>query len=270
MLRHFLDIMIDFILKDGILKCLDEDLKNRISLQIVKQTDSTNALVKARASCSDEGLVVIAEKQTSGRGRMGRSFFSPDGTGIYMSLLLKPRIKGADAVQITTAAAVALCRAFERAGAEDAGIKWVNDIFAGGKKVCGILTEGALNPADGTLDYAVLGVGINVYPPSGGFPEDIENIAGALFGEERENLRNFIIGEFLNEFFALYGNISEKAHSREYAQRCIVTGKNVTVIRGNEIFSAFCESIDEDCGLNIVLPDGKRKTLTSGEISLRM
>ncbi len=270
MLRHFLSIMIDFLLKDGILKFLDEDLKNRISLCIVKQTHSTNALVKEQALCSDEGLVVVAQKQTSGRGRMGRSFFSPDGTGIYMSLLLKPRIKGEDAVQITTAAAVALCRAFERAGAEDAGIKWVNDIFVGGKKVCGILTEGALNSADGTLGYAVLGVGINVYPPREGFPEDIGNIAGALFSVERENLRNLIIAEFLNEFFALYGNISEKAHSREYAERCIVKGKNVTVIRGNESFSAFCEGVDENCGLNIILPDGRRETLTSGEVSLRM
>ena len=133
--------------------------------------------------------MVIANEQTAGRGRLSRSFFSPKDTGIYMSLLLRPKNYSAkQAVRITTMAAVAMCEAIETVSDEKAEIKWVNDIFVRGEKVCGILTEGSFNLESGLLDYAVLGIGINIYQPKDGFPNELSSIAGAVFSEKQSTV----------------------------------------------------------------------------------
>ena len=150
---------------------------------------STNDIVKnaARAG-AEEGFTVTARCQTAGRGRMGRSFFSPDGTGLYISILLRPTFHPKDALMITTAAAVATARALEAAGSRNIGIKWVNDLLINGKKIAGILTESSLSMGADSLDFAVLGIGINLLSPSNGFPEEIKDIAGAVFDNAREEL----------------------------------------------------------------------------------
>ena len=261
--------MIDIINSEKIFDYLDNGLKKKIKLQTLDRATSTNTLVKETATENDEGFVIAAGEQTAGRGRMGRSFFSPGDSGVYMSLLLKPEIKPEDAVQITTAAAVAVCRALEKLGVTDAKIKWVNDVYIENKKVCGILTESSFNCQTGMLDFAVLGVGINIYEAEEGFPEEIKNIAGAVFPERKENLRNRFIAEFLNEFFGYYSGLSAKKHMKEYKEKSCVLGAEINIIQGDNVRRGKALDIDENCNLIAKLTDGTTEKLYTGEISVR-
>ena len=262
--------MLDIITSKGIEKFLTPEIKNKIKVEYIEQTESTNDLVKKRAiSGEQEGLLVVAGKQVQGRGRMGRQFFSPDDTGIYMSLLLRPEIKPCDAIQITTAAAVSVCDALEQIGAQKASIKWVNDIFVNKKKVCGILTEASFNSKKNTLDYAVLGVGVNMYLPDNGFPEELKDIAGAVFTHKKENLKNEFVACFLNSFMNYYNNLDKKLHSVKYAENCFVVGQQINVITGDTTRLAKALSIDENCGLLVQFETGEKAVLNSGEISVR-
>ena len=253
---------------------LGEGLRDRLTVEALGEVDSTNLRVRERAAAGErEGLVICASSQSAGRGRMGRTFFSPDGSGLYMSVLLRPKESAAAATQITTAAAVAVCRAIGSVFSIDAGIKWVNDVFVGSRKVCGILTEAAFAVETGTLDFAVLGIGINVYEPSGGFPPEIADVAGALVhGERRPNGRNALLAAILTEFFALYDRLGERPHVDEYRARSIALGRRVTVVplTGGAERSAVVEAITDDAALVLRFDDGSRETLTSGEIRVKV
>ena len=262
--------MVDVINSQHMLSFLNKELKGKIKFQVLDKATSTNALVREKAKESEEGLVIVAGEQSAGRGRMGRTFFSPGDSGVYMSLLLKPEIKPEDAVQITTAAAVAVCRALESLGVYDTGIKWVNDIYIGNKKICGILTESGFNSQSGMLEFAVLGVGINIYEPAEGFPEEIKNIAGAVFSERKEDFRNKFIAEFINEFFSLYNNLSLKKHLKEYRQKSFVLREEINIIQGENIRNGKAIDIDDNCNLIVELTDGSTEKLYSGEISVRV
>lgn len=261
--------MIDKISSQKISDFLNEDLKDKIIIEVLEKTTSTNTIIRQRADESPEGLVVVAEEQSEGRGRLGRSFFSPDGTGLYISLLLRPEIEPSEAVMITTAAAVAVCEALEKVGADTPQIKWVNDVFVGNKKVCGILTEASFNPESRKLQYAVLGVGINMYEPEGGFPDEIKNIAGSVFSETRENLRDMVTAYFLNSFMEYYYKLSQKEFLKKYTERCFVLGKEINVICGDCVRGAKALSLDESLGLNVEYDNGEKAVLSSGEISIR-
>lgn len=262
--------MSDIISTEKILFLLNNELKKRVSIDVLEKTESTNALMRSCAEeGAEEGLVIIAGEQTAGRGRMGRRFFSPGDTGVYLSLLLKPKIKPSDAVLITTAAAVSVCEAFEKLGVNNPQIKWVNDIFVNNKKVCGILTEASFGTDTNTLDYAVLGVGVNMYEPENSFPEEIKDIAGAVFSEKSEDLRNKFVAYFINSFFDCYENLESKKHCTSYAERCFIIGKDINVISGDSIKPAKALSIDENCGLLVRFNDGETSVLNSGEISIR-
>ena len=162
----------DSVSEAGIRKALGE-LENVFTLEMYDVLTSTNTVMKERADSLPEWTVIISSSQTAGRGRIGRSFYSPSDSGIYLSVLLRPALPASEATRITTAAAVAACRAIESCTAATPSIKWVNDVFVNGKKVCGILTEGSLNMETGGLDWAVMGIGLDVYEPDGGFPEEI-------------------------------------------------------------------------------------------------
>ena len=232
---------------------------------------STNTLLRERAeNGAKEGTVIIADSQTGGRGRIGRSFFSPSGTGIYMSLLLRPAAyTAAQAARFTTMAAVAVCEAIEAVAGIDARIKWVNDIFIGGKKVCGILTEAAFGIEDGSLSYAVLGLGINVYRPDGDFPEDLQAIAGAVLDEHVPDAKNRLAAEILNRFMRLYADGSD-AYAEEYRKRSLVTGKRINILYKNGTTPALALDIDNECRLIVQYDDGTKAVLGSGEISIRL
>ncbi len=262
--------MVDVISSENIHPLLKSELKNKIKIQALEKTTSTNALVRECATECDEGLVIIAGEQTAGRGRMGRAFFSPGNSGVYMSLLLKPQIKPQDAIHITTAAAVSVCRALESMGIANPKIKWVNDIFINNRKVCGILTESSFDAQKNMLNYAVLGVGVNIYQSEEGFPEEIQNIAGAVFEERKVNLRNEFIAAFLNEFFGFYNELSLKKYLTEYKEKSFVLGKAITVIQNEKTESARAIDIDENCNLVVEMSDGTVKKLYSGEISVRL
>ncbi len=235
---------------------------------IFDEAGSTNDIAKALASeGAPELTVVIAGRQTSGRGRKGRKFFSPDKGGLYLSILLRPEKNISDALMITTMTAAALSKAIEDRFAIGNGIKWVNDIYAGGKKVSGILTEGGFE--GGRLSFAVVGVGINVSEPSGGFPEEISNVAGALFpfGEDR---RGELLSAFLQNFAEFYFAEDPKAFTDEYRKRMLLYGKEVTVIRPDGTEKAVVSGLDESLGLEVIYPDGRKETLVSGEVSLKI
>lgn len=260
----------DNIASDGIKAFLSEKTKSRLNINTVRSIGSTNKEVKNVAlSGEGEGYLLACGHQSEGKGRLGRSFYSPEDTGVYMSLLLRPSIKPQNAVLITTAAAVSVCNALTRLGVENASVKWVNDIFIGDKKVCGILTEAAFDIENNMLDHAILGVGINMYPPKEGFPEDIKAVAGAVFTEREEDLRNRFIAFFVESFMEYYENLENKAFMEEYSRRCFVLGKDIHIIRGSEITRAKAVSLDENCGLIVKKENGETETISSGEISVR-
>ena len=262
--------MLDIISAEGISRVLSTELKEKLNITVKECSESTNNDVKALARRGEpQGRVVVACTQTAGKGRLGRSFYSPDGTGVYMSVLLRPQICPVDVPLITTAAAVGVCRALEALGVYSCGIKWVNDVYIDGGKVCGILAESGFG-TDGGVDYVVLGVGLNMYPPKEGFPAEIKDVAGAVFAEERESLRNRFVGEFLESFFKIYDSITDRVHVEEYKKRCFLYGCDVDVVVGDSTRRATVRGLDDNCGLLVEYEGGEAAVLTSGEVSLRV
>lgn len=242
----------------------------REKLRIFSTLPSTNTAAKEMAACgAPSGTLCIAETQTGGRGRMGRDFFSPRNSGIYMSLILRPKLRPADALQLTTLAAVAVSETVEELTGQPAQIKWVNDVFFREKKVCGILTEASFNMESGALDYAILGIGLNVYAPKGNFPTALHSIAGAVLDAPIPHARCRIIAGILKRFYFYYDHIEEKAFLEPYRKRMFLTGQLVEVHRGAAHFPARVLSVQDDFSLTIQHPDGKEETLSSGEVSLR-
>lgn len=242
-----------------------------LSLTIRREVTSTNTLLRQTAmDGAKEGTVLLAQKQTGGKGRMGRAFYSPADTGVYCSILLRPQsLDLCDAANVTTIAAVAACEAIELAGAGSASIKWVNDVFVSGKKVCGILTEGAVDPATSQAEFLIVGVGINVYPPRDGFPPELSHIAGSVFPTIRPDGRNRLAAFFLNRFFAYYKTEEKKVYPARYRKRCFVLGKQILVIRSGKKTPAKALDVDKNCRLLVEYENGKKEYLESGEISIR-
>ena len=240
-------------------------------VQVYDTLPSTNRTAKMLAEQgAAEGTVVIAASQTEGRGRLGRAFCSPPDTGLYMSVVLRPQLEAHKALMITVAAAVAVCRAVEEHTDLSPRIKWVNDIYCRDRKVCGILTEASLDAQTGLLDYAVLGIGINVREPKGGFPADIAAIAGALFEDENGADRNRIAATVLRCFAREYARLEEEAFVAEYRRRSMLNGRSVTVTTPLGSISATALDVDEACRLRVRYDDGREETLSSGDVSIRM
>lgn len=238
-----------------------------VSLQELSETDSTNRVAKELAvSGAPEGTLVVAERQNGGKGRLGRSFFSPKG-GIYMSMVLRPEIPAERAVLITTCAAVAVARAVEKVSTATAGIKWVNDIFVQGKKVCGILAEAGLHPDRAAPAYVVLGIGINVKHQS--VPEELKDIIGCLEDSGVSVSKADLIAAVWEEFSGLYRNLSTAAYMEEYKRRSVLLGKAVTVFAPGGEYKAVVTDIDKEGHLEIDR-DGVKQKLSYGEVSVRM
>ena len=235
-----------------------------------KSAGSTNsALKEAAAKGETEGLVLIAEEQTAGRGRMNRGFFSPAKTGLYMSLLLRPKVTAAESPLITIAAATAVAEAIEALSQKPVRIKWVNDLLIGGKKVCGILTEAAMDVESGMLDYAVLGVGVNLVPPEGGFPPELHQVASAVFaqGECPADGTSRLAAEILKRFLGYYCELDIRRYLHGYRERSAVIGRDVVIVGSGETVHAL--AIDEDGRLVVRQASGEIKALGAGEISIK-
>ena len=243
-----------------------------LDIQVYSRVASTNTLLKAWAEDGcPEGTVAVAEEQTAGRGRRGRGFFSPPGSGLYMSLLLRPRQSAAAALPITTAAAVAVAEAIETLSGREAQIKWVNDVLLEGRKVCGILTEASLDVESGGLNYAILGVGVNVLPPAEGFPDELAELAGSVFERyEQPHLRCRLAAAILDGFMARYAALDSEDCFEAYKKRCMVLGRPVTVFRaGYAAADAEAVGLERDYRLRVRYGDGTEELLQSGEVSVR-
>ena len=231
---------------------------------------STNTFLKQLATEGEPaGKVIIAKEQTGGRGRFGRSFFSPFGTGLYMSILIRPKLAAEQALFITTSTAVAVANAIDcvtgaiSGESEKAGIKWVNDIFHKGKKVSGILTESEIE--NGFLKYAVVGIGVNLFEPENGFPDDLKNVASSVLRNVSEtNTYSLLIKEILHNFDGYMRNPHKMEYLNEYREKSILIDKKVSF--DNEEGTVL--GIDDNAGL--IVQCGKIvKILNSGEVSVK-
>ena len=261
----------DILSPQGIRKFLNPEYQD-LDLTVLPTAPSTNALVREKANqgCPD-GCVIVACEQTAGRGRYGRQFFSPGDTGVYLSLLLRPTAYSPQqATCLTAAAAAAMCQAIEAVTGQQPGIKWVNDIFLRGKKVCGILTEAAVGLETGALDYMVLGAGVNLYPPTAGFPEDIQPIAGSVLERSCPEAKNRLVGEFLNRFWYFYTHPECRAYLEDYRSRSLAIGQNVTVLSAGRAVSAYAYGIDDDFRLLVRYENGDTEALSYGEIRIQL
>lgn len=237
-------------------------------IRVFDTLPSTNSTLRGEA---EEGAadrtVIVASSQTAGRGRLGRQFFSPDGSGIYLSILLRPSTRVLDGSLITPAAAVAVCKAAKACGIDGTSIKWVNDVFLGHRKVCGILTESKLSAETG-IEYAIVGIGVNVYPPSTGFPEDIRHTAGYLTEQKEPELRARLAAEIISHFTECCLDLSSLELHSEYKSRCFILGKDITVhSNGTERYGRALD-IDRRYRLKVDF-GGETATINSGEVSIR-
>ncbi len=251
---------------------LKERLEDTFGLRVYGEVDSTNTLARdLAASGAPEGTVIFADTQRQGRGRMGRQFFSPKDSGLYMSMILRPDTT-ATPLHITTAAAVAVAEAIEEIAGVPSSIKWVNDVYCRGKKVCGILTEGAIAH---DLQYAVLGIGINVFSPEGGFPSEIDSRAGAVFDGKTPPtayLREELAAAIIARFWGYYKALSAKAFLPPYRKRDLLKGRAVEVLdlNGAVIEEVTARGISDNFELLVSDRQGNVKALSSGEVSLRL
>ena len=233
---------------------------------ITERIDSTNAEAERRARNGDDGnLVVIADGQTAGRGRRGRSFLSPAGSGIYMSLLLRPTLSADVSTLLTPLAAVCAVRAIRDTTGASVGIKWVNDVVYRGRKLAGILTSGGVT-ADKRLDYAVVGVGINL--TNAVFPDEIADIAGAVVPMTGVPVsREALIGRFLRHFAALSARLPDTAFMDEYRASSVVLGRRVRIMT-DPPYEATALAISDTGALTVALSDGSEREICAGEVSL--
>lgn len=243
------------------------------TLTIYPETDSTNTRLKQLAAeGAPEGTVVLADRQTGGKGRMGRSFCSPAGNGIYMSVLLRPRLPVEKIQLVTILAALSVAEALRESAAVDARIKWVNDILVNGKKICGILTEGSFAGETGELDYLVVGIGVNI-GSTAAFPEEVRQITTAVNEESgrqvgRCELTAAILSRFEQNYYLLTANASQLI--ARYKQLLCMLGQDITVISARENYRAVAVDISPMGGLIVRRGTGELLELHSGEISTRL
>ena len=257
----------DFLSEQSIVPNLRTKALGR-KLDVFKTIDSTNNFAKSLAQLGAvHGTTVIAEVQTQGKGRMGRSFYAPLGMGIYMSIVLRPELSVEHSLLITSCAAVAVAEAIEKVAGIDCKIKWVNDIYAGKKKLCGILTEAAVNVEQGGLEYAIVGIGVNVQNVT--FPKGISDIATSIRMETEESVsRSVLAAEILNCFEERLETIKDKSFIEEYRRRSNLIGKRIEVTHNEVSEMMECIGIDEIGRLLVRTDSGEEKALMSGTVRL--
>ena len=260
-------------MKEKILKNLSPEYPWADHFHWLEETGSTNDDLKALArKGAPHGTVLIADRQSGGHGRMGRSFHSPEGSGIYFSILLRPQCAPGELMHLTCATAVAMCEAVEQAAGFRPGIKWTNDLVHGRKKLGGILTELGLSSA-GTVDYAVIGIGINCCQRQEDFPEEIRNIAASLsMVTGREVCRAKVAAAMMEALYRMDQNLlTGKAQMLDrYRKDCITIGQDISLLRvGEPVRHGRALDMDDQGGLIVEFADGHRETVNSGEVSIR-
>ena len=260
-------------MKNQILQHMKESCPRQDSLLWFDTIDSTNTRARELAAQgAPHGTVLIADHQTGGRGRRGRSFHSPAGSGIYMSVILRPNCAPAELMHLTCAAAVAMCDAVDAVCGIRPGIKWTNDLVFGKRKIAGILTELGISPK-GNLDYAVIGIGINCSQKESDFPEEIRSIAGSLQSVTGRDIDRAKVAAAMADALCRMDRIllTEKASIMDrYRRDCITLGQYVSVVKADGVSRhGTALDIDEDGGLLVCFENGCTETVNSGEVSVR-
>jgi len=234
--------------------------------------DSTNTRAKALGLQGvPHGTVLIAKSQTAGRGRLGRSFHSPDGQGIYLSMVLRPGCHASQLMHLTCAVGVAVCNAIHSVAGLRPGIKWTNDLVFGKRKLGGILTELSLD-SGGNVNFAVVGIGINCTQKVADFPEDIQNIATSLTESTQTEISiPRITAAVLSSLLAMSDDLL--SHREEllelYRKDCVTLGKEISVVTPTLVRHGIAVDIDPDGALLVDFHDGHREAVSSGEVSIR-
>lgn len=261
----------------------------RISLIARDSVTSTNLLVKELgAQGAPEGTLMVASEQTQGRGRLGRSFESPRGTGLYFTLLLRPDMSLAQSTRITVFAAVAAAEAVEEVTGLVPDIKWVNDLYYNDRKICGILAESALAPGSDRLAYTALGIGINLEAPKGGFTGSAAGVAGALYphGGAPKELAERLLAAAANRLLRYYdetvtaartGSFSDEnalSYMARYRASDYLFGRDIRILaditRPETAVPARADAIDAEGRLLVTYPDGTREALCCGDVTVRL
>ncbi len=238
-----------------------------LDIRVYKEADSSNNVAKSLAADgAEEGTVVVALEQFGGKGRMGRRFYSPPESGVYFSFVLRP--SAAVVPYLTVLAAVAVAEGIELAGGKHTSIKWVNDVFADGKKCCGILTEAVADLECGGVEFAVVGIGINVTQPYGGFAPEIRDIATSVC-DGIDDARNKVAAQVLNKFFEYYRDFDKQRVSRAYKERSFLLGREITVVKPDCELHATVKDIDDRCRLIVEYADETSEALAAGEVGLQ-
>ncbi len=241
-------------------------------LYVLDSLGSTNDYAKELAAKgAPHGTVVIANRQEQGRGRMGRSFLSPDGLGIYFSMILRPNCTPAELMHLTCCTAVAVCDALERAAGHRPSVKWTNDLVSSGRKLGGILTELSIEGESGLVQYAVLGIGINCHQKLTDFDPSIRDMAGSLemvTGKKPD--RNRIIGELISQLVHMSNTIETDRllWMNRYRKNCITLGRAVAVGKAGEVRWGHALDVDDWGGLMVDFGQGT-ETVQAGEVSVR-
>ena len=243
------------------------------SIHIFDEVGSTNTLAKELAAKgAPGGTVLIADRQSAGRGRLGRSFLSPGDMGMYFSLILRPGCRPQALMHLTCAVGTTMCDAVERAFGFRPGIKWTNDLVVDGRKLGGILTELSLNAKSGLVDYAVVGIGLNCRQQASDFDESIRSIAcSARMAAGRDVDRNRLAAEMIRALELMdRALLSQQTQTLErYRADCITLGRQISILRGDEVSHGTALDIDREGGLVVRLTTGEIRTVTSGEVSIR-
>ncbi len=258
-------------MKSQILSHITAACPFRDTLHWYDTIDSTNTLGKKLAQQgAPHGTVLIAGSQTGGRGRMGRSFHSPEGCGIYYSVILRPRCKAEDLMHLTCAVGVAVCDAIENVTGMRPGVKWINDIVVNKKKLGGILTELSVAPS-GSVNYAVVGIGINCSHKETDFPPELQSVATSLVLEGKSAPKAQLCAALTEALWRMADTLlpQKQLIMNRYRTDCVTTGQQVVVLRGDERRYGTAMSVLDDGSLLVAFPDGSEEAVSSGEVSVR-
>lgn len=234
--------------------------------------DSTNTEAKRMAQAgAPQGTVLIADLQTGGRGRQGRSFSSPAGQGIYMSVVLRPGCRASELMHLTCAVAVAMCDAVEAVTGFRPQVKWINDLLAKGKKLGGILTELSLVSGTDLIDFAVVGIGINCLQSPEDFPPELRDIAISLNMAGKAPNRASLAAAMIRALYELSENLlMQKADTMaRYSADCCTLGQDIFLLKGDERIPCHAVSLGPDGALIVQYSDGSTAAVSSGEVSVR-
>ena len=244
-------------------------LKSDLAVKVYDLVGSTNDEAARLASeAPKQDYLIVANEQTAGQGRLGRTFISKSDTGLYMTLLLHPNISAERATAVTVLAAVALKRVIERQTALSPKIKWVNDLLYNGKKFAGILTKGSVDMENGALSYLTVGIGINVLDAP--LDPKIKDIATSVEAESGKAIdRNLLAALITDEILGLMPQLGSAEISEEYRESSMIIGEKINVIKPSEIYPAEVIGMDSDCRLLLRLENGQSEILASGDVSIR-